>query len=50
MAKMHMGGAGSSKVNHDSIVRHCDKIAKDLRAAAQESDDLAKELRANAKK
>ncbi len=50
MAKMHMAGAGSSKVNHDSIVRHCDKIAKDLRAAAQESDDLAKELRANAKK
>lgn len=50
MAKMHMGGAGSSKAQHDSIVHHCDKIAKDLRAAAQESDDLAKELREKAKK
>src|SRR5512144_3172387 len=42
MAKMHKAGGGSSKVDHESIVRHCDKIAKDLRAAAQESDDLAK--------
>lgn len=50
MAKMHKGGAGSSKVNHDSIVRHCDKIAKDLRAAADESDALAKDLRTNVKK
>jgi hypothetical protein len=50
MAKMHMGGAGSSKVNHESIVRHCDKIAENLRAAAQESDALAKDLRTNAKK
>ena len=47
MAKMHMAGAGSSKVNHESIVRHCDKIAENLRAAAKESDDLAKDLRAN---
>jgi hypothetical protein len=45
MAKMHKGGAGSSKVNHAGIVRHCDNIAEDLRAAAQESDALAKELR-----
>jgi hypothetical protein len=50
MAKMYMAGAGSSKVNHESIVRHCDKIAEDLRAAAKESDDLAKDLRASAKK
>lgn len=50
MARMHRGGAGSSKMNHDSIVRHCDKIAENLRAAAQESDDLAKELRASPKK
>jgi len=50
MAKMHMGGAGSSKVNHESIVRHCEKIAENLRAAAKESDDLAKDLRASEKK
>lgn len=50
MAKMHMGGAGSSKMNHDSVVRHCDKIAENLRAAAKESDDLAKDLRASEKK
>ena len=47
---MHTGGAGSSKVNHEGIVRHCDKIAEDLRAAANESDALAKELRTSAKK
>ena len=50
MARMHMAGAGSSKVNHESIVRHCDKIAENLRAAAQESDALAKDLRASEKK
>ena len=50
MAKMHKGGAGSSKVNHEGIVRHCDKIAQNLRAAAQESDALAAELRDSAKK
>ena len=50
MAKMHMAGAGSSKVNHEGIVRHCNKIAADLRSAAQESDALAKELRDSAKK
>jgi hypothetical protein len=50
MARMHKGGAGSSKMNHESIVRHCDKIAESLRAAAAESDALAKELRSSAKK
>lgn len=50
MARMHKGGAGSPKMNHESIVRHCDKIAEDLRAAAQESDALAKDLRDSAKK
>jgi len=50
MARMHKGGAGSSKVNHESIVRHCDKIAENLRAAAQESDALAKDLRTGANK
>ena len=50
MAKMHRGGAGSSKVNHDGVVRHCENIAKNLRAAAQESDALAAELRSSVKK
>lgn len=50
MSKAHMGGAGSSKMNHQSMVRHCDNIAENLRAAAQESEDLAKELRASQKK
>jgi hypothetical protein len=50
MARMHRGGGGSSKMNHEGIVRHCDKIAENLRAAAEESDALAKELRASTKK
>jgi hypothetical protein len=50
MAKMHRGGAGSSKMNHEGIVRHCEKIAQNLRAAAQESDALAATLRESAKK
>lgn len=49
MAKVHKGGAGSSKVNHESIVRHCEKIAQNLRAAAQESEALAATLRSGAK-
>ena len=50
MAKMHRGGAGSSKVNHEGIVKHCDAIAKDLRAAAKETDELAAEYRKEAAK
>jgi hypothetical protein len=50
MAGMHHAGAGSSKVNHESIERHCKTIAKNLRAAADESDALAAELRNGAKK
>lgn len=50
MAKMHRGGAGSSKVNHEGIVRHCEKISQNLRAAAKESDALAATLRESAKK
>lgn len=50
MAKMHRGGAGSSKVNHDSIVKHCEKIAEDLRSAAKESEELAAEYRKEAAK
>jgi hypothetical protein len=49
MAKMHKAGAGSSKMNHENVVRHCDKIAANLRAAAQESDALAKDLRTSSK-
>lgn len=46
MGKMHKGGAaGSAKVNHESIVKHCEAIAKSLRAAAAESDALAAEYR-----
>ena len=45
MAKMHRGGAGSSKVNHEGIAKHCDAIAKELRAAAKESEELAAEYR-----
>jgi hypothetical protein len=50
MAKMHRAGAGSSKVNHENISRHCDKIAQNLRAAALESDALAATLRKGAEK
>jgi hypothetical protein len=50
MASMHHAGAGSSKVNHESIERHCKEIAKNLRAAANESDALATDLRNSTKK
>jgi len=45
MGKMHKGGAGSAKVNHENIVKHCDAIVKNLRAAATESEALAAEYR-----
>jgi hypothetical protein len=45
MARMHRGGAGSSKMNHEGVVKHCEQISKDLRAAAKESDALAAKLR-----
>jgi hypothetical protein len=50
MGKRHKGGAGSSKMNHDAVVRHCENIAQNLRAAAHESEALATELRDSAKK
>jgi hypothetical protein len=50
MARMHRGGAGSSKVNHEGIAKHCDKIAKDLRSAAKESEELAEQYRKEAAK
>ncbi len=47
LAQLHKAGsAGSQKSGHENIVRHCEKIAKDLRAAADESDALAAELKA----
>jgi hypothetical protein len=50
MAKAHRGGAGASKMNHENVAKHCDKIAANLRSAADESAALAAELRAGAKK
>ena len=50
MAKMHRGGAGSPKVNHQGIAKHCDKIAADLRSAAKESEERAAEYRKDAAK
>ena len=40
-AQMHSAGSGSSKIAHASIAQHCEKIAANLRAAADESDALA---------
>ena len=50
MAKMHHAGAGNPKMNHESMVRHCSKIAEDLRAAAKESEAAAAEARKSAQK
>jgi len=50
MAKMHRGGAGSSKVNHEGIARHCDAIAKNLLSAAKKSEELAAEYKKDAAK
>ena len=50
MAKAHRGGAGSPKMNHEGMARHCDEIAKNLRAAAKESEELAAEYRKDAAK
>jgi hypothetical protein len=41
LAKMHDAGTGSSKTAHASIAQHCEKIAANLRTAADESDALA---------
>jgi hypothetical protein len=38
---MHEAGAGGSKASHASLAQHCNKIAADLRSAADESDALA---------
>jgi hypothetical protein len=49
MAKMHRASAGPAKMKHDSIARHCDRIAENLRRAAKESDELAATYRDLAK-
>jgi hypothetical protein len=50
MAAMHRAGAGSSKMAHEDVVRHCEAIAKNLRAAADESDALAEQYQKDAGK
>ena len=50
IAKMHRGGTGSAKMSHESVVRHCQELAKNLRAAAAESEALAAEYRKQAAK
>ena len=49
MARMHRGGAGSSKTAHDSIARHCERMAENLTAAAEESEAVAESFRSLAK-
>ena len=41
LAQMHDAGSSSSKTAHASIAQHCEKIAANLRMAADESDALA---------
>jgi len=50
IAKMHRAGAGPSKMQHESIARHCERIAKNLREAAKESDALTASYRSLAEK
>ena len=50
IARMHRGGAGTGKTAHESIAKHCERIAENLRAAAAESDALAAQYRELAKK
>jgi hypothetical protein len=45
IAKAHRSGASGSKTAHESIAKHCEGIAADLRAAADESDALAATFR-----
>jgi predicted secreted Zn-dependent protease len=50
IARMHRAGAGSSKMAHDSIAQHCERIAESLTAAAKESEALAESYRGLVKK
>ena len=49
-AKMHKAGAGSSKTAHQSIASHCERLAEQLRSAAEESDAIAAAYRSLAEK
>ena len=49
-AKMHKAGAGSSKTAHQSIASHCERLAEELRSAAEESDAIAAAYRSLAEK
>ena len=46
IARAHRAGAGSPKIAHDSIAKHCERIAENLTAAAKESEALAQSYRA----
>jgi hypothetical protein len=50
IAKMHRSGAGPSKISHQSIAEHCERLAEKLRAAADESDAIAATYRGLAEK
>jgi hypothetical protein len=50
IARAHKAGAGSPKTAHDSIAQHCEHLAEILNAAAKESEALAEDYRALAKK
>jgi hypothetical protein len=50
IAQMHKAGAGSSKTAHESIANHCERLAKQLRTAAEESDAIAAAYRSLAEK
>ncbi len=41
IARRHSAGGGFSKTAHESVVLHCNRIAENLRAAADESEALA---------
>jgi|SRR5688572_8345046 len=49
-AKMHKASAGSSKTAHESIAHHCERLAEQLRSAAEESDAIAAAYRSLAEK
>jgi len=50
IAKMHRAGTGPSKMSHESIAQHCERLAQSLRAAAEESDAIAAAYRSLAEK
>ena len=49
-AKMHKAGGGGSKTAHESIANHCERLAEQLRSAAEESDAIAAAYRSLAEK